>query len=278
MSKASTGSKLFNSWVKDASGKSVREVVWSGTLVLERLFSGCESVYDCIIEIMKALLRQVLSETEQAVLDSKMIKCKQDLIEAGDAIDAIMDGKKLGHKKDLSNSKHFGTSNSGYRHYTNPHPAQITCFKCNRQGHRAKDCRSRFPQQRPYPGYTSYTQPKCFTCDQLGHKSPGCPKNMKDDQPKNNNQLVMKNSRGDKKVNVVVLDEHNNVVEAAVNGKEVTVILDMGAQISVVPASLVESTQYLDELVTIQGVSHDKIVADVATVAFKIGNTLVQNM
>ncbi len=274
MSKASTGSKL---WVKDASGKSVREVVWSGTLLLERLFSGCESVYDCIIEIMKALLRQVLSETEQAVLDSKMIKCKQDLIEAGDAIDTIMDGKKLGHKKDLSNSKHFGTSNSGYRHYTNPHPAQITCFKCNRQGHRAIDCRSRFPQQRPYPGYTSYTQPKCFTCGQLGHKSPECPKNMKeDDQPKNNNQLVMKNSRGDKKANVVVLDEHNNVVEAAVNGKEVTVILDTGAQISVVPASLVESTQYLDELVTIQGVSHDKIVADVATVAFKIGNTLVQ--
>ncbi len=96
---------------------------------------------------------------------------------------------------------------------------------------------------------------------------------MKDDQPKNNNQLVMKNSRGDKKANVVVLDEHNNVVEAAVNGKEVTVILDTGAQISVVPASLIESTQYLDELVTIQGVSHDKIVADVA---FKIGNTLVQ--
>ncbi len=60
------------------------------------------------------------------------------------------------------------------------------------------------------------------------------------------------------------------------NGKEVTVIFDTGAQISVVPASLVESTQYLDELVTIQGVSHDKIVADVATVAFKIGNTLVQ--
>ncbi len=93
---------------------------------------------------------------------------------------------------------------------------------------------------------------------------------MKDDQPKINNQLVMKNSRGDKKANVVVLDEHNNVVEAAVNGKEVTVILDTGAQISVVPASLVGSTQFLDELVTIKGVSHDNIVADVATVAFKM--------
>ncbi len=53
-------------------------------------------------------------------------------------------------------------------------------------------------------------------------------------------------------------------------------LIDAGAQISVVSASLVKNTQYVDEFVTIDGVFHDKIVADVATVPFKNSDTLVQ--
>ena len=48
------------------------------------------------------------------------------------------------------------------------------------------------------------------------------------------------------------------MVEGKINGQEISVVLDSGACISIVPKSLVKDSQYTNETVTIVGCTKDK--------------------
>ena len=64
----------------------------------------------------------------------------------------------------------------------------------------------------------------------------------------------------------------SHVVEGKINEQEISVVLDSGACISIVPKSLVKDSQYTNETVTIVGCTKDKYVVNIAVVSFQFGD------
>ncbi len=116
-----------------------------------------------------------------------------------------------------------------------------TCEKCGKVGHKTSDCWSGMwkTSQRPTP--------TCYLCQQPGHVSSDCPK-------KTTLQTKEKEKAKDKpwkKNNVVsVLEERKeNELEIEVSGCKLVVILDSGADMSVIPSKYVADMWYTGETV-----------------------------
>jgi len=146
-----------------------------------------------------------------------------------------------------------------------------SCFNCGKPGHRAFECRN---TQGAYSRFSNNLRPgACFICGQPGHKAPECPNrgNTKEEAPS-----VFKNStgenKGEKKINVVDIGTHPNIVEAMINGNLVRLVVDSGAQISVVPEAIVKEDQITNDFVLLEGIAKKKIPAKLALIPFKIGS------
>ncbi len=116
-----------------------------------------------------------------------------------------------------------------------------TCEKCGKVGHKTSDCWSGMwkTSQRPTP--------TCYLCQQPGHVSSDCPM-------KTTLQTKEKEKAKDKpwkKNNVVsVLEERKeNELEIEVSGCKLVVILDSGADMSVIPSKYVADMWYTGETV-----------------------------
>ena len=116
------------------------------------------------------------------------------------------------------------------------------CFKCGKIGHKATECH--------YSGSGSNSQLKpteksftCFSCGQPGHISPNCLNKSRDDKAdikKDNGKKpakIIKNS-------LVSISEEEclNYVKGRIDNKDIQVLLDTGAQISVMPEEMVPDT------------------------------------
>ena len=103
-----------------------------------------------------------------------------------------------------------------------------------------------------------------------GHIAPHCPnKNSGSNQGNTNNRFISKQDKGERRCNSVVVEEHPHVYEGTINGQEISVVLDSGACISIVPKSSVKDSQFINETVTIVVCTKDKYVANIAVVPFQ---------
>ena len=123
-----------------------------------------------------------------------------------------------------------GSSSSGF---------QFNCFKCGKQGHKAADCwqgGGKPSGDKPPPAKVV-----CYTCGVEGHKSTTCPKRdvTKDGGAKSVKQLWLR-------------DPRDAVLSGKVNGAEVTLLLDSGAHISVVPENVVGESLRTGECVSVR--------------------------
>jgi len=119
---------------------------------------------------------------------------------------------------------------------------QIVCHKCHRQGHKAAQCRMGqsiySPQQQNHQKTESFI-PKCFSCGVVGHKSPSCPNRntepKKDDEKKE--FTGKKKDKAPKQQSKVTIanSEDTNIISATLYDQPLPLLLDTGAQISVVP-------------------------------------------
>ena len=256
------GQKLFRSWLKDIHGKTSREAITSGLSLCDRFFSGCKTIDEGVTQIVKALFRMALTETEQVTLDNRKVEERQNLIEAGDAIDALLDGRRLGRKEGRDGFRHSNITSKS---------SGVKCYSCGREGHKSFECHSARPPK------TTRSEVTCCSCGEKGHISPDCPKRQKKDaETKDEKGSIVLKPKGARHVEVVA-DEHSNVVDGLINGVKIPLVLDTGAQISVVPKYLVKSGQLTQESVCIKGVSQSGYIAEVANIPFCVnGHTVVK--
>ena len=116
---------------------------------------------------------------------------------------------------------------------------QFSCFKCGKQGHKAADCwqgGGKPSGDKPPPAKIV-----CYTCGVEGHKTTTCPKRdvNKDGGAKSVKQLWLR-------------DPRDAVLSGKINGVEVSLLLDSGAHISVVPEGVMGESLRTGESVLVR--------------------------
>ena len=134
----------------------------------------------------------------------------------------------------------------------------LTCFNCGREGHKAADC---WQKVKPEAGVAEGPgkgagKIVCFICGVEGHKATTCPK--KEAQRGANVKRVMR-VEVDGKVS-------GPEVKGQVNGWEVSMFLDTGTRITIVPEDLVEGRLKTGEEVRLEGFMAEPIVVPTARV------------
>ena len=146
-----------------------------------------------------------------------------------------------------------------------------SCFKCGKTGHKAADCwqkssgaSSGVSKPSSSGGSVSSRTIVCYTCGVEGHKSTQCTKGKqekvspKDGQAKPVRRLWHREAR-------------DSVVKGVVNGIDVSVVLDSGATISVVPEDMVGEELKTGEFVSVMAFqSRVPVNLPIARVKFKI--------
>ncbi len=122
----------------------------------------------------------------------------------------------------------------------------------------------------------------CSSCNTPGHKSPDCPNknkfapNSKSENKGDNKQIVVK--RGSRTYNTswIAAQEGASHVDGMVDGLPCQIVPDTGAEITVVPASLVYENQLIDEHVKVRNWNGDTMVLQTARVDFEFaGNSFL---
>ena len=143
----------------------------------------------------------------------------------------------------------------------------VTCFRCGGPGHKVVDCWQKVggsESARPSAGGSRTIV--CFTCGVEGHRSPQCPKRGQESEKSKEGQGQARPVR-----KIWHRTEEDTVVEGVVNGKEVPIVLDSGATISVVPESMVEEELLTGEVVLVMAFqSREPVTLPTAKVRFKV--------
>ena len=147
-----------------------------------------------------------------------------------------------------------------------------TCFKCGKLGHRAAECRSNAePQQKANPasGKPTFT---CFSCGQAGHKSPDCPnRNGKesDEKKKDTARKTLKN-------NCIMTEDstYPKVVKGKISDYEILLLLDTGAQISIIPEEIIPPAAKTGEVVSVKGFTGVAELSSIAKVKINVNGVL----
>ena len=140
------------------------------------------------------------------------------------------------------------------------------CFNCGKLGHMAKDCRSKSQTgNRQSDSGSPQAEVKpivCFTCKEVGHKSNQCPKRSKEKVKK---ILIQAD-----KIEPLGMSD----VMAKVEGKNIPMTFDTGAEISLIPDELVKPEQLTGETMKIKGVGEDStcLEGNIARVTFTVGS------
>jgi len=132
-------------------------------------------------------------------------------------------------RKNRTNVGNTGRSVNGSAFQQNRKP--ITCYACGKGGHVSRECRSRPPGEAVTGAKTDIT---CFRCKAKGHKSPDCPT-----RPKGNRRVQLPSREP--------LELQEEELFGAIGDCQLSITVDTGAQISVVPKECVRPDQLTGE-------------------------------
>ena len=237
--------ELFYDCKSDAiRGLSADQVYGRGVQLIRRIVAPQKLVPEAEFNLLKPWVWSVVPKQARLVIDARKVTNAEDLIGALQDY-LVMEGERKEGKAAV-----FGRSSGDVGSRI------VTCFKCGKVGHKSFDCEAVGNGLSLQPasggsssvglGFSSYLKGvTCFVCGLEGHKSPQCPnKNLKvKAEPKEVPR--MKRLKGH--------SNRDTYVEMEVNGQVVSVLLDSGAAITVVPSSMVAQAQYTGESVELRG-------------------------
>ena len=241
LSKRDLEIKLFEDFEADVRHMD-REARWRHVKSLtDRAMMMFPEKYDLALFMAKGLYRVGLPASDQGVIDSRKITRFSDMSEVAATL-----------KTTNTRSKEFNRS-AKREGYLVP-----KCYRCQGYGHKSYECR-----QRSDEGVTKIV---CYNCNQPGHKSPDCPKNknsVKDAKSScsgasSSKYSSSKSSEKTRNCDLVASYDVSRALDGKINGHDCKVVVDTGADISVVPSSLVNDSQLFPETIEINGVTVGK--------------------
>ncbi len=167
-----------------------------------------------------------------------------------------LDSWRINTKEDLRSALHSWETTRGYivreeRSLWNPQFGQhrrLVCYKCQKPGHRATDCRSTQSSSSDLHKSDEFV-PTCYTCGVVGHKSPDCPSKTSNGSKRVEVKKEPENADKSKKKSFkqaevsVLYNGPTNTIQASLYGQPLPLLLDTGAQLSVVPKELASSSK-----------------------------------
>ena len=119
----------------------------------------------------------------------------------------------------------------------------LRCFVCGKMGHKAVDC---WHKEKGVPGARAAESERkivCYICGVEGHKATTCPEKKEAQKGANVKQINhIKMEKGEE-----------TIVQGRVNGRRANLMLDSGAQITIVPEEMVDRKLRTKEVVTLRG-------------------------
>ena len=119
------------------------------------------------------------------------------------------------------------------------------------------------------------TAPRCYSCGIVGYKSPECPCCNKPAEPEKDKEAVSKKKEKQPKRQVMVsVDESDreNTTMATLYGQQLSVLLDTGAQMTVVPEELIPPVAHTGKKVTLRSFVGSTREVGTACVSFVFGD------
>ena len=234
--------KFFGFKVEQSKGLTADQLYHTGQQLSRRMLAPGRLSEELEFSLVKGWMGMVLPRKARAAMDARVSESATELISVlQDFLALEGEGKTATFKR--SGGGDYGRDRDG-REFVRDKPFQVTCYKCGKVGHKAADCwkgSSGGPKGGTVP--SAGTAPKiiCHTCGVEGHKSPQCPRRGK------------QGSAEVKPVKRVCKKQPRSLkLEGVVNGQVAQVLLDSGADISVVPADLVEDSQLVQEQVAVK--------------------------
>ena len=258
--------KFFGFRSEQSRGLTADQLYHTGQQLSRRMLAPGRLSEELEFSLVKGWIGVALPKKARAAMDARVSDNATELIAVlQDFLALEGDGKTATFKRSGAGDY----VNRDVRDVIRDKPFQVTCFKCGKIGHKAADCwkgSSGGPKGGTVP--STGVGPKiiiCHTCGVEGHKSPQCPRRGKGSngaevKPKPVKRVCEKQSIGVK-------------MDGTVNGHKTLILLDSGADISVVPADLVADSQLVREQVSVKAFGDSPaVLLPMADVKFTLGD------
>ena len=255
--------KFFGFRVEHSRGLTADQLYYTGQQLSRRMLAPGRLTEELEFSLVKGWVGTVLPRKARAAMDARVTESATELIAVlQDFLALEGDGKTATFKKNGGGE----FVNRDVREVARDRSFQANCYKCGKVGHKAADCwkgGSGGPKGGAVPVVGAAPKIICHTCGVEGHKSPQCPRRgnksgSAEVKPKPVKRMIMNKSKSLK-------------MEGTVNGHVTQVLLDSGADVSVVPAGMVEDSQLVQEQVVVTGFGGSPMVLPMAEVQFTLG-------
>ena len=249
------GEAFYGFRSESLKGMSADQAYHRGAQLLRRMVAPLKLDADIEFALLKPWVWSIVGRKARQMLDARVVGTSGDLIGALQDY-LVTEGERM--EGQAAVFRFEGQAAVGRKHAQGVDPgadrkkgnaggsgsSSITCFKCGKVGHKVADCwqgggASSSAGTKSVGG--SGGKVVCYTCGVEGHKSTACPKkeSLKEGVSKPVRQLWLR-------------DSSDTVIEGVVNGKGVSLLLDSGASITVVPEGVVEGELKTGESVLVR--------------------------
>ena len=233
--------------------------------VAERYFLGVQKPEQAIIHHMAIRMYKFHCNKKFAhTIKLSKQQCLAEVLELTSSFDSQLDFEKS--KTDRPNNTYYRSDKTNNT-YSKPFRKTMFCEYCRKTGHQESDCFKKQNASRQEP----------FRQNKTAYKP-----NTQDSNPQNN---YFKQNKQQKEVGIktrpaTVNWSHTNTtvdsIKGLVNGHEADIILDTGAQVTVVPGKFVYSDNLTGETISILGVNGSPMPYQLASIPITLDDTTVQ--
>ena len=259
--RTSLGSKLTSEFSSDVKGMNPLQKYVHLKGLMDSVNMTVGDRKDILLFFASAIYRQSLPSHQRSIMDSREITSFKEL-------------NKLALSLHTTDADRTDVYRMG--RYGNYGGSQLRCYRCQRVGHRAYECKVGRDDNKP--GIV------CYSCQQPGHKAPDCP-NRTERAPREQGKAAEGGRKylglktGNKPLNAswVAVTAGTPVVSGKVNDIICEIVPDTGAEITVVPGCLVYESQILPDTIEVRGATGVPVTLCTANVEFEIDDTIFES-